>query len=288
MSSTVPKPPAAASRLQTAPAHGRPSTSTVHAAASSVRPESSSQARPASASISHLLSQPASFSSFVKEARRHRYEDAAAASATPMPASRPRTAQQVTFQPSVLASTNQLEDALASNILRYKGHSGQQPAPAVGSGNLAALASAGHPPPPAAVERLNRPRHPPQLNAFIDASRPPARLDAARSNPPSANSVPVHAVPQPPLEKPAAKRAPARRVVAHSSPTKQKDLKDTVVKESAAVAAGGAKKRTAKARKRAPVTVEVPSSAINVFSLDNATSELHFVGPFAKSRQKPH
>ena len=293
MSSTLPRPPATASRPpatasrpQTGAANGRTSASAMHAATSSARPQSSSHVRPASASIGHLLSQPASFSSFVKEARRHRYEDAAASSATPLPVSRPRTAQQVTFQPSVLASVNQLEGALASNILRYQGHPSSQPA-TIGSGNLAVLASKGHPPVPAAVERLHRPKHPSPHTAFMDASRPPAR-----SNQSAADA--AHVVPRPPSEKPsAAARAPARRTIANTSPIKQKEHKASM-KEPAAelpstASAAGAKKKTgksAKVRKRAPVTLDIPSSAINVFSLDNPTSGVNFAGALLKSRQQ--
>ena len=295
MSSALPKPPAAsASRPQTGVANGRPSTSTTRPASSTVRLEHSSLARPASASISHLLGQPASFSSFVKEARRHRYEDAAsstAVSATQMPTSRPRTSQQVTFQPSVLASTNQLEGALASNIMRYKGAgSGHQPAPAVDSGNLAAIASKGHPPAPGAVQRLNRPRDTSPRSTFIDASRPPARLDSARSSSSAADTMRV--VPQPPADKPAAaKRAPARRAVANLSPAKQKEQKSSVQLSagevpSLASAEGGTKKKKTKARKRAPVILAVPSSAISVFSLDNAAPVLNSAGAFLKSRQQ--
>jgi hypothetical protein len=281
-SSALPRPPAA--RPQTGVSHGRPSVSTVHA---TVRPHSSTQARPASASISHLLSQPASFSSFVKEARRHRYEDAAASAATPAPMSRPRTGQLVTFQPSALASTNQLEDALASNILRYKGSgSGHQPAPATVSENLAAIASRGHQPPLSAVQRLNRPRDASPRSAFVEASRPPVRLDAARSSRSAVDMTPI--VPQPPLEKPtAAKRAPTRRAVSKSSPIKQRE-QHTSVKDSAAelprASAEGPRKKKTKVRKRAPVTVEVSPSAINVFSLDTATPMLNSAGAFLKPR----
>jgi hypothetical protein len=284
MSSTLPRPPTAASRPQTGAANGRTSASAIHAAASgaSARPQSSSHVRPASASIGHLLSQPASFSSFVKEARRHRYEDAAAASATPLPVSRPRTGQQVTFQPSVLASVNQLEGALASNILRYQGHQSSQPA-TISSSNLSALASKGHPPMPSAVERLQHPKHPSPHTAFMDASRPPARSNHA-----------AHVVPRPPSEKPgAALRAPARRAIANSSPIKQKEpkgsMKEPAAEMPSAASAAGAKKKTgksAKVRRRAPVTLDIPSSAINVFSLDNPTSGLNFAGALLKSRQQ--
>ena len=291
MSSTLPRPPAAASRPQTGVANGRPLASAQHAStSSSVRPQSSSQVRPASASISHLFSQPASFSSFVKEARRHRYEDAASA-ATPMPTSRPRTGQQVTFQPSVLASANQLENALASNILRYKGAgSGHQPAPSVGSGNLAFMASKGHPPAPAAAQRLNRPRDISPRSAFIDASRPPAPLDSVRFTNSAADRIQIF--PQPPSEKPTTtKRAPVRRVVANPSPPKQKEPKgsarESVGASLSGVSAGGSKKVPVKVRKRAPVAVEVPSSAINVFSLDSAAPVLNSAGAFLKPRKQP-
>jgi hypothetical protein len=293
MSSTLPRPPAAAaSRPQTGVANGR-SLASAHAAASNVRPQTSSQVRPASASISHLLSQPASFSSFVKEARRLRYEDAASAavtSATPLPTSRPRTSQQVTFQPSVLAGANQLESALAANILRYRGiGAGNQPAAAVGSANLASLASKGHPPAPGAAQRLNRPRDSSPRSAFIDASRPPAPPDAARFDKSAEDRMQI--LPQPPSEKPAVfRRAPARRVVANSSPPKQAELKRAVGEVIGAsvpsVSAGvSSKKKVVKARKRAPVTVEVPSSDVNVFSLDNATALLNS-GALLKSRKQ--
>ena len=272
MSSAIPRTAAAASRPQTGVATSRPSTSSAHAQAATARAQSSSQVRPASASISHLLSQPASFSSFVKEARRHRYEDAASSTAipaAPAPLSRPRTGQQVTFQPSVLASANQLEDALASNILRYKGSGGgNQPAPAVASAKLAVMASKGHPSAPGAVQRLNRPRDPSPRSVFIDASRPQARQYAARSSNSAEDMMSI--VPQPPAEKPAAaKRAPARRVVVNMSPTKEKGHKAAELPSSSSVV--GAKKKTTKVRKRAPVTLDVPSSsAITLFSLDTA------------------
>jgi hypothetical protein len=295
MSSALPRPPAAAaSRPQTGVANSRSLASAQHATTSSMRPQSSSQIRPASASISHLLSQPASFSSFVKEARRHRYEDAAgsaALSATPLPPSRPRTGQQVTFQPSVLASANQLENALASNILRYRGlGAGHQPEPAVGAGNLAGMASKGHPSAPGAAQRLNRPRDASPRSAFIDASRPPASMNhpAPRFNSSAENKMLIF--PQPPCDKPAAsKRAPARRIIPNLSPSKQTEPKGSVgesLKAPVVIASvGGLKKKVAKSRKRAPVTIEVPSSAVNVFSLDNATPVLNSAGAFLKSRK---
>jgi len=220
----------------------------------------------------------------VKEARRHRYEDASsstAISATPMPVSRPRTGQQVTFQPSVLASANQLEGALASNIMRYKGAgSGHQPPPAVDSGNLAAIASKGHPPPPGAIQRLHRPRDPSPRSAFIDASRPLVRSSSSAADT-------LRIVPQPPAEKPAAAtRAPARRAVVNKSPSRQKEDKVSAGEVlSLASKEGGTKKKKTKVRKRAPVTLAVPSSAINVFSLDTSAPLLNS-GAFSKSRQQ--
>jgi hypothetical protein len=262
MAATLPRP-------QTSAASSRPSSSAVHAAASSARPQSSSLARPASASISHLLSQPPSFSSFVKEARRHRYEDAAAPQPSPLPVPRPRTAQQVTFQPSELAAANLLAAATASSIMRYRGHAGQQPAPAAASAVLAAVAAKGHPPPPAAVERLNRPREASQRNTIAEAARKPAAAST------------LHMVPQPPAEKAtAAPRAPARRAIANTSPAKQKEHKAASVAECAvqlpSAPAAGAKKKT-KMRKRAP--------AITVFSLDDAAAQLHSAAAFSKT---PH
>lgn len=291
MSSTLPRPPAASvSRPQTGVANGRSLVSAQHAATEVMRPQSSSQVRPASASICHLLLQPTSFSAFVKEARRHRYEDAAGAAVvpvTPMPMSRPRTGQQVTFQPSVLASVNQLENALASNILSYKGvGAGHQPAPAVGSGNLAAIASKGHPPAPGAAQRLNRSRDSSPRSALLGASRPPAPLDAARFN--NSAEIGMQMFPQPPSEKPAAaKRAPVRKGAANVSTPKRMEAKgsmrESVGASLSSATAGASSKKVAKLRKRAPVTVEVPSSA--VFSIDNSTTALNSAGAILKSRK---
>jgi hypothetical protein len=102
----------------------------------------------------------------------------------------------------------------------------------------------------------------------------------------------MRVVPQPPADKPAAaKRAPARRAVANLSPAKQKEQKSSVQLSagevpSLASAEGGTKKKKTKARKRAPVILAVPSSAISVFSLDNAAPVLNSAGAFLKSRQQ--